>query len=124
HRPSLRPSPQPDPHAGRARAACHSCAQRRAHRRGRLMGRVMAGWSGAMLAGVPVAGLLSDGFGWRAGFLPAAVLALLAVLLIRSPCPPSPAAAIPRFDVREGASFLRRMAMPLAVNFLNMLSFY
>lgn len=84
----------------------------------------MAGWSGAMLAGVPVAGLLSDGFGWRAGFLPAAVLALLAVLLIRSTCPPSPAAAIPRFDVREGASFLRRMAMPLAVNFLNMLSFY
>ena len=92
--------------------------------RSRIMGRVMAGWSGALLAGLPVASLLSVGLDWRAGFLPAAALAGLAALMIGASRSIVPAATPLRLTVHDTRAFLRRMAVPLGVNFLNMLSFY
>lgn len=46
----------------------------------KLLGRVLAGWSIAMCAGVPLGGLIADFAGWRATFLVLAGLASLAWL--------------------------------------------
>jgi len=43
--------------------------------RGRAMGRVMAGWSLAMIAGVPAGGWMAQCWGWRAPFVAVSVLA-------------------------------------------------
>lgn len=93
--------------------------------RAKFMGRVMAGWSMALIFGVPVGTFLAENFGWRAAFIVVSVVALCALLglfllprLSDKLCSERPAYAEVRF-VFQGSS--RKI---LLINFLNMLSFY
>jgi predicted MFS family arabinose efflux permease len=60
-------------------------------RRGTALGLTELSWAGALLIGVPVLGLVIDGWGWRAPFLAVAGLnVVLAVLLPRFVAPDAP----------------------------------
>jgi DHA1 family inner membrane transport protein len=59
-------------------------------RRASAVGMVMLGLTGATLVGVPIAAGLGQHFGWRAAFVFVALIALLAVVLIRLGVPGLP----------------------------------
>jgi DHA1 family inner membrane transport protein len=60
-------------------------------RRAGAVGMVMLGLTGATLAGVPIASMLGQHFGWRAAFVFVGAIALLAVALLRLGVPHLPA---------------------------------
>lgn len=88
-------------------------------RRGRAMGRVMAGWSIALIVGVPLGAAIAQCWGWRATFVVVSGLASLALLLVARL---SHVAAAPR--LHETSVLARGVPLLLAVNFFNVLSFY
>lgn len=96
--------------------------------RGRVMGRVMAGWSLALIAGVPLGSWAGEIFGWRATFVGVSVLGMVALyFVIRLPAvTASNTASNVRDSVRKDALIVWRSKVPrlLVVNFLNMISFY
>jgi predicted MFS family arabinose efflux permease len=57
-------------------------------RRGRVFGFVELAWSGAWLLGVPISGILSERFGWRAPWAVLTLLGLLSFVLTRAGLPP------------------------------------
>jgi DHA1 family inner membrane transport protein len=56
--------------------------------RGRAIGLVELSWSAAWLIGVPAAGFLIEGFGWRAPWLVLSVLGILSLVLTHVGLPP------------------------------------
>lgn len=96
--------------------------------RARVMGWVIAGWALALVAGVPLGGLIGEVAGWREAL---AALALLAVVATAMAVRLLPAAAVrpedapyaPRVGLRTalGVSAVRWL---LLVNLLDMLAFY
>jgi len=95
--------------------------------RAKIMGRVMAGWSLALIIGIPLGGSLAQLWGWRSTFVAVSVLGTAAALLVsRLPAPVR--------KMKEGAlsigteysSQVLRNGIPilLAVNFFDVLSFY
>ncbi|CAB5671439.1 Purine efflux pump PbuE [Delftia tsuruhatensis] len=95
--------------------------------RGRAMGRVMAGWSIALIAGIPLSSVIAQVWGWRSSFVVVAALGALAACLVArlgQESVSSSDATLP-----AGAALLAQMCAStapklLAVNFFNMLSFY
>ena len=53
-----------------------------AERRAQAMGRVMAGWSVALVLGIPAGGWLAEALGWRAAFVATSVVAVIAVIAL------------------------------------------
>lgn len=96
--------------------------------RGRVMGRVMAGWSLALIAGVPLGSWAGELWGWRATFIGVAALGIVAICLVmRLPTAVPPAAAAnAEYSVWQDAMGIWRSSVPrlLLVNFLDMASFY
>ncbi len=76
-------------------------------RRGNAVGRVLMGLALATVVGVPLANLLSQWLGWRAGFVAIGLLALLVVgLLLRvlpTQAPPAGASALREFGALRRA---------------------
>jgi DHA1 family inner membrane transport protein len=60
-------------------------------RRASAVGLVMLGLTGATLAGVPIASMLGQHFGWRAAFVFVGLIAVLAAVLVRLGVPHVPA---------------------------------
>lgn len=95
--------------------------------RGRVMGRVMAGWSLALIAGVPLGSWVGELWGWRAIFVGVGALGTAALCLVmRLPTAVPPAAANAGHSFRQDATSIWRSNVPhlLLVNFLDMASFY
>ncbi len=96
--------------------------------RGRVMGRVMAGWSLALIAGVPLGSWAGELWGWRATFVGVGALGAVALCLVmRLPTAVPPAAAANAgHSFRQDAMSIWCSSVPrlLLVNFLDMASFY
>ena len=60
--------------------------------RAKVLGRIGVGWAGSTLLGVPIAGALSDAFGWRGMVLVMAALWVVIALLIRGALLAAPSA--------------------------------
>jgi len=89
--------------------------------RGKSMGRVMAGWSLALIIGVPLGSVIAQWYGWRATFLAVSALACIALyLLARLPSKPTgkPVPYMLSGLLANGVPLL------LAINFFDILSFY
>lgn len=97
--------------------------------RARVMGRVVFGWALALVAGVPLGGLIGEVAGWREALVAMAVLAAVAAVAAAKLLPGrsgSRDAATPR---RSGAGIRTALRVPgvprlLAVNLLDMFAFY
>jgi DHA1 family inner membrane transport protein len=96
--------------------------------RARVMGWVISGWALALVAGVPLGGLIGQVAGWREALAALALLAALATVLtvrLLPPAAPRPeaGAAPPRIGLRAalGVAAVRWL---LLVNLLDMLAFY
>lgn len=94
-------------------------------KRGQAMGWVMAGWSIALILGVPVGSVAGEFVGWRGTFIGVSVLGFIAMLLVMS----LPYVASPNnlgSSITQDAIAVIRSAVPvlLLVNFLDMVSFY
>jgi len=96
--------------------------------RARVMGWVISGWALALVAGVPLGGLIGQVAGWREALAALALLAaaatVLAVRLLPPAAPrPEPGAAPARVGLRAalGVAAVRWL---LVVNLLDMLAFY
>ncbi len=96
--------------------------------RGRVMGRVMAGWSLALIAGVPLGSWIGELWGWRATFAGVGALGIVALLLVMRLPTAVPQVSVGQVQgsVRQDAMMVWRSNMPrfLLVNFLDMVSFY
>lgn len=96
--------------------------------RGRVMGRVVFGWALALVAGVPLGGLIGEVAGWREALVVLAVLAVVAAVAAARLLPPSArGAAAARSSLARGISEALRVAtVPrlLTVNLLGMFAFY
>jgi predicted MFS family arabinose efflux permease len=79
-------------------------------RRGLAIGVGEVCWSASTLLGVPLVGVLIDGYGWRAPFLALGLLGLVGAGLVGwgMPREHSPAGASPRPGVREAWGLLLR----------------
>lgn len=96
-----------------------------AERRAQAMGRVMAGWSVALVLGIPAGGWLAEALGWRAAFVATSVVAVIAVIaLSRLPAQPSPDAA--RNTARQDWAVVAapEPLTTMAINFLTVMGFY
>lgn len=98
--------------------------------RARVMGRVVFGWALALVAGVPLGGLIGEVAGWREALVAMAVLAAVAAVAAAKLLPgrsgSRDAAPAPR---RPGAGIRTALRVPgvprlLAVNLLDMFAFY
>jgi predicted MFS family arabinose efflux permease len=56
-------------------------------RRGLAIGSLEVSWAGSTLVGIPVVGLLIDGFGWRSPFLTMGGLGLMGIIILRKLMP-------------------------------------
>jgi predicted MFS family arabinose efflux permease len=56
-------------------------------RRGLAIGSLEVSWAGSTLVGIPVVGLLIDGFGWRSPFLVMGGLGLIGIIILRKLIP-------------------------------------
>jgi predicted MFS family arabinose efflux permease len=56
-------------------------------RRGLAIGSLEVSWAGSTLVGIPVVGLLIDGFGWRSPFLAMGSLGLMGIIILRKLMP-------------------------------------
>jgi len=93
--------------------------------RGRVMGQVMAGWSLALILGVPLGAAAGAHWGWRATFAGVALMGAVALALVLRLPAAAPAAPGKRSVAREAASVWRSHApVYLGANFLDMISFY
>ena len=95
--------------------------------RARVMGWVIAGWALALVAGVPLGGLIGEVAGWREALAALAGLAAVATVLAVRLLPAGSGAARSGDAARVGLR--RALAEPavrwlLAVNLLDMLAFY
>jgi predicted MFS family arabinose efflux permease len=77
-------------------------------RRGRALGLVIAGTTAAFLIGIPLGSVIGEASGWRAIFVFAAVIALLAALAVRLGLPTVAAVTAPT----GGLPALRRPGVP------------
>jgi len=77
------------------------------HRRGRVVGIIELAWSAAWLIGVPLAGFLIEGFGWRAPWSVLAVLGLVGLGVTRFGLPLSRSATPQTSDARLLPSLVR-----------------
>jgi predicted MFS family arabinose efflux permease len=95
--------------------------------RARVMGWVIAGWALALVAGVPLGGLVGQVAGWREALAVLALLAALATTLVVRLLPPATARPEPEdappigLRAALGVGAVRRL---LLVNLLDMLAFY
>ena len=95
--------------------------------RAKVMGRVMAGWSLALIVGIPMGGLMAQMWGWRSAFIAVSMVGVIAALLIiRLPAPIHSTAQGARSAATESFRRIFRDGIPLllAVNFFDVLSFY
>ncbi|QHJ01223.1 MFS transporter [Xylophilus rhododendri] len=93
--------------------------------RGRVMGRVMAGWSLALILGVPLGSLLAQFWGWRSAFIVTSALsAVAAVMVARLPAGPPQAAASSLLPLSGRLYLGKGVPALLLLNFFDMLSFY
>ena len=93
--------------------------------RARVMGRVMAGWSVALIVGVPLGSAVGEWWGWRLSFAGVGLLATVAMVSVwRMPVVRVHVGA--PATVRGDAAAMLRNGVPrlLAVNFLDMVGFY
>lgn len=96
-----------------------------AESRAQAMGRVMAGWSVALVLGVPTGSWLAEALGWRAAFVATAAVAVLAVLALCR-LPAQPPSNSPRTMARQDWAIVAA-SEPLkimGVNFLTVMGFY
>ena len=96
-----------------------------AERRAQAMGRVMAGWSVALVLGVPTGSWVAEALGWRAAFVATAAVAVLAVLALCR-LPAQPPSNSPRTTARQDWAIVAA-SEPLkimGVNFLTVMGFY
>lgn len=93
--------------------------------RGRVMGKVMAGWSLALILGVPLGSVAGDLWGWRCTFLLVSALGSVALALVLR-LPATEPACTPGPSLLQEATLILRQGLPrlLAVNFFDMVSFY
>jgi predicted MFS family arabinose efflux permease len=96
--------------------------------RARVMGWVISGWALALVAGVPLGGLIGEVAGWREALAALALLAVVATAMAVRLLPPAaarpegvPAAARVGLRAALGVSAVRWL---LLVNLLDMLAFY
>ncbi|WP_238732906.1 MFS transporter [Rhodopseudomonas infernalis] len=93
--------------------------------RGRVMGRVMAGWSIALICGIPAGAWIAEAFSWRATFLAVSFLAAAAAVFVLRMSEQRPSE-----QGQVSISGLLRITLSadvvklLSINFLDMLSFY
>jgi len=93
------------------------------HKRSRAMGRVIFGWSVAMVAGVPIAAILSDLIDWRGTFI--AVAAISAVMIFGiGLLPKAEATAASRPVPYRQALAVKGMPLALIATFVFMIGFY
>jgi MFS transporter, DHA1 family, inner membrane transport protein len=93
--------------------------------RGRVMGRVMAGWSLALIFGVPLGSAVGEVWGWRATFVGVSALGVVAAWLVSSLPAVGHSDATGHSVVEDAMAALRTSASCLLlVNFLDMASFY
>lgn len=94
-------------------------------RRARIMGWVVAGWALALVAGVPLGGLIGEVAGWREALATLAGLAVLAVALSAQLLPARASGTSAAARVPLVAALRTPMVRwLLAVNLLDMLAFY
>lgn len=88
--------------------------------RGRVMGRVMAGWSLALIVGVPLGSWIAQLWGWRTTFVVVGAAGCVAAWTISrlSAAGPVQGASVARSVLANGVPTL------LSINFFNVLSFY
>jgi len=96
-----------------------------AERRAQAMGRVMAGWSLALVLGIPAGGWLAEALGWRAAFVGVGALAATATWTLRH----LPAEAGHGSSPEPIRHNVGRVARPgpvkvLGINLMNMFAFY
>jgi len=93
--------------------------------RGQVMGWVMAGWSIALILGVPVGSVAGEFLGWRGAFVGVSVLGAVAAFLVMG-LPNVASSNNPGSSIAKDALAVIRSAVPvlLLVNFLDMVSFY
>lgn len=96
-------------------------------RRARVMGWVIAGWALALVAGVPLGGLIGQVAGWREALATLAVLAALATVLALRLLPST--GGRPAAGASARVRLVQALRIPavrwlLAVNLLDMLAFY
>ncbi len=89
------------------------------------MGWVMAGWSIALILGVPVGSVAGEFLGWRGAFMGVSVLGAVATLLVVG-LPNVPSSNDLGRSISTEVMAAIRSAVPvlLLVNFLDMVSFY
>lgn len=94
--------------------------------RGRVMGRVMAGWSIALILGIPLGSLIAQFWGWRTTFVAVSLLGSVAACLVARMPGIENLSAISQRSISLNAPRFLSGDVPrlLLVNFLDMLSFY
>ncbi len=93
------------------------------HMRSRAMGRVIFGWSVAMVAGIPLAALISDLIDWRGTFVAVAVIAAGMIFGIGL-LPRAEAAPASRPVPYAQALAVKGIPLALAATFVFMIGFY
>ncbi|MFZ5676052.1 MAG: MFS transporter [Pseudomonadota bacterium] len=93
------------------------------HMRSRAMGRVIFGWSVAMVAGVPVAAILSDLVDWRGTFIAVALISAVMIFGIGL-LPKAEATAASRPVPYARALAVKGITLALVATFVFMIGFY
>lgn len=93
------------------------------HMRSRAMGRVIFGWSVAMVAGVPVAAILSDLVDWRGTFIAVALISAVMIFGIGL-LPKAEATAASRPVPYARALAVKGIPLALVATFVFMIGFY
>lgn len=91
--------------------------------RSRAMGKVMAGWSVALMLGVPLGSAIAQWLGWRAAFVSISALGCVAMWAVnRLPTAPPAVSATGSFSATD--LLANGVPLLLAVCFFNVLSFH
>src|SRR5437868_3552170 len=93
------------------------------HKRSRAMGRVIFGWSVAMVAGVPLAAVLSDLVDWRGTFIAVAVISAIMIFGIGL-LPKAESTAASRPVPYAQALAAKGIPLTLFATFVFMIGFY
>ncbi|MDD2544798.1 MAG: MFS transporter [Burkholderiaceae bacterium] len=93
--------------------------------RAQVMGRIMAGWSMALVLGVPFGTVLAEAFGWRSAFFAISAISLLALLgIFLLPIFKNEIVSRPSLRDEVHSILTGPSSKILRINFLNMLGFY
>lgn len=93
--------------------------------RAKVMGRVMAGWSIALILGIPTGSFIAQFFGWRATFIAVGFLGFLSAILVFQLPNITPLTARKQLVLADAREVLTNgIPLLLASNFFDMLSFY